>query len=104
VFLDPHFDAEAHLSRLSQTATSTFNTAPRSSSTAARPQQALAASTRPYNASYAPPIDAAGVSRYGEVETLRGARQTTGFKHYEDFTKRFDQPQVKTRLRAPYYN
>lgn len=104
LFLDPHFEAEPHLAQLAQTATSAFHTGPRASSTGPRAQQpALAASARPYNASYAPPIDAAGVSRYGEVDSLRAARRSTGFKHYEDFTKRFDQSQVKTQLRAPYY-
>ena len=104
LFLDPHFDAEAHLSRQAGTASSAFHTAARSSSTAARQQQtALPASVRPYNASYAPQLDASAVARYGEVDALRDARRTTGFKHYEDFTKRFDQSQVKTQLRAPYY-
>lgn len=105
LFLDPHFDPEPHLAHLATSAASAFHTAPRPASnppSRTHPQTNLLAS-RAYNASFAPPIDAAAVSRYGEVAALRDARRTTGFKHYEDFTKRFDQSQVKTQLRAPYY-
>ena len=45
----------------------------------------------------------AGVKRYGEVDNLLEARRTTGFKFYNEFTKRFDQTHLNTQLRAPHY-
>lgn len=43
------------------------------------------------------------IKRYGEVENLLEARRTTGFKSYNDFTKRFDQTHLNSQLRAPHY-
>jgi hypothetical protein len=38
--------------------------------------------------------------RYGDVQTLKENRRNGDFKFYDDFTKRFDQSQVKTKLRS----
>lgn len=43
------------------------------------------------------------IKRYGDVENLIDARKTTGFKFYNDFTKRFDQTHLNSQLRAPHY-
>lgn len=92
VYFEPHFQAEAYLSHLDQTKKSQLP----GDQTLAQTKSLIHThdSYRPINPH---------LSRYGEVETLKDARKTTGFKFYDDFTKRFDQSHLNTKLRAPQY-
>lgn len=94
VFLEPHFNAESHLSKLDQTHKSQLVNSQPLAASAAKSIIHTHDSYRPLNPH---------VSKYGEVQTLKDARRDTSFKFYEDFTKRFDQPHMNTKLRAPQY-
>lgn len=89
-FFEPHFNAEAHLSQLDQN----IQTSQRNSGFQGKSSVHTHDSYRPINPH---------LSRYGEVQTLKDAKRDTGFKFYDDFTKRFDQSHLNTKLRAPQY-
>lgn len=115
VFLDPHFNADLHLSQTG----SNFNGGAAATSLNLNPH-ARSASTQAGGANGAgKPLDQSiplgggytanaykavdpHMSRYGEIGTLSDARKNTAFKSYNDFTKRFDQTHLNTKLRHPY--
>ena len=91
LFLDPHFKAEPHLA--------TVNEQLQRESASLQPST-LQKSVHTHD-SYRMPNP--HLSRYGEVKNLTDARTDTGFKFYDNFTKRFDQPHLNTKLRGPHY-
>lgn len=94
LYLDPHFDPEAHLSQLDQSKKASY--------LQSNPGVDLAKTSMVHTHDSYRPLNP-HLSRYGEVETLKDARRTTGFKYYDDFTKRFDQSHMNTKLRGPMY-
>jgi hypothetical protein len=109
MFLDPHYDSKTQTVLSSAELTKSHaiqnqviqgqaphdtlsQTVSAASSIQAKPSQA--------QSEY---LGAGNIKRYGEVDNLLEARKTTGFKFYNDFTKRFDQSHLNTQLRAPHY-
>lgn len=94
MYLDPHFNPETHLSQLDQSKKASFLQSNPGADLAKTSMIHTHDSYRPAN-----PY----MSRYGEIDTLKEAKRNTGFKFYDNFTKRFDQTHMNTKLRGPQY-
>lgn len=94
LYLDPHFNPENHLGQLDQTRKTALMQS--------NPGADLTKTSLVHTHDSYRPVNPY-LSRYGEVETLKDAKKNTGFKYYDDFTKRFDQTHMNTKLRAPQY-
>lgn len=94
LYFDPHFDAEKHLSNLNESKKQSILTS--------NPNANFGKSSLVHTHDSYRQVDP-HMSRYGEAETLKDARRDTGYKFYDNFTKRFDQTHLNSKLRGPQY-
>ena len=107
IFLDPHYDSKTQTvlssAQLARSHGHHGNTGKALDSSDTLSQTVSAAAPKAGQAQSEYLGGQTQTKRYGDVENLVEARKTTGFKFYNDFTKRFDQTHLNTQLRAPHY-